>query len=93
MQPRGLLSNPTQVTPQSGGFNGTVNVEGQNVQVQGGIASFMGEQFLVSNDGSMVVDSKMRIIGHVDSGKFMPMTPEYAKELAAKGLTQGAGNE
>ena len=83
MQP----NSPTQGQP-GGGYNGVVSVEGQQVQVPEGIAQFGGKQYLVSDDGSMVVDQERKIVGYVQNGQFKPMDAQHAAMLETKGITE-----
>ena len=53
-------------------FNGTIDVQGQKIQVKNGQADFQGQTYKVSKEGQ-VSDPKGQMIGRVDNGKFTPM--------------------
>ncbi len=74
--------------PQSGGYNGGVVVDGKQVQVTEGVAEVGGQRFLVSDDGSMVVDQNQRIVGYIQDGQIRPMDAEHAEKLKQMGLTE-----
>jgi hypothetical protein len=74
--------------PQGGGYNGVVVVDGKQVQVVEGVAEVGGQKFLVSDDGSMVVDQDQRIVGYIEEGQFKPMDAERASMLKEKGITE-----
>ncbi len=54
------------------GYNGTVMVQGQPVQVQSGVTVIQGKKFLVSDRGQ-VKDETGQDIGTVQNGQFVPM--------------------
>lgn len=70
------------------GYNGVVSVDGKPVQVSEGVADVGGQKYLVSDDGSMVVDQSQKIIGYVEQGQFKPMDAQHAAMLKAKGMTE-----
>lgn len=74
--------------PKTGGYNGVVSVEGKQVQVTEGVADVDGQKFLVSDDGSLVIDQNRRIIGYVQDGQFKPIDAEHAAMLKKKGVTE-----
>jgi hypothetical protein len=82
--PQGMMGGQQQ----GGGYNGVVSVDGKQVQVVEGVADVGGQKFLVSDDGSMVVDQNQRIVGYVEEGQFRPMDAEHAAMLKEKGVTE-----
>lgn len=68
-----------------GNFNGVVDVGGQQVQVQKGIAKVEGQPYFVSDNGAMVVDHQGNVIGYVADGKFTQMDAEHAAQLRQAG--------
>ena len=72
-------------TTSHGNFNGVVDVGGQQVQVQKGIAKVEGQPYFVSDNGAMVVDHQGNVIGYVADGKFIQMDAEHAAQLRQAG--------
>lgn len=72
-------------TTSHGNFNGVVDVGGQQVQVQKGIAKVEGQPYFVSDNGAMVVDHQGNAIGYVTDGKFTQMDAEHAAQLRQAG--------
>jgi hypothetical protein len=71
-----------------GGYNGVVSVNGKPVQVTQGVANMDGKNYLVSDDGSMVVDQDQRIVGYIENAQFKPMDAEHAAQLEQAGVTE-----
>ena len=70
------MATPMQMqsaAPQAsvGKYNGSVDVQGEPVQVKDGIADFQGEKFFVSANGEMVITKDGQFIGKVEAGKFV----------------------
>ena len=75
--------------PQSGGYNGTVTYEGEQIQVKGGVLQDEdGETFYVSNDGEMVVDNERNIVGYVKDGEILPLDDEHLEVLREMGVLE-----
>lgn len=70
---------------QQQGYNGMVQVQGQPVPVQNGVAQFQGQQFFVSHDGSMVIDGQRNLLGQVQNGQFVPTDAAHQAQLRAQG--------
>lgn len=73
---------------QSQGWSGTVNVQGQPVQVQNGVGEFQGKKYFVSNDGMIVADEQRNLIGIVQDGVFVQATKEIAAQLKEQGILE-----
>ena len=88
--PQGMLSG-SNAAPQGdpstshGNFNGTVDVGGQQIQVQKGVAKVEGQPYFVSDNGAMVVDHQGNVLGYIADGKFAPMDAEHADKLRQAG--------
>ena len=78
-------SNPTL---SHGNFNGIVEAEGQKVEVRNGVADVEGQQFMVSDDGKMVINTQGQLVGHIENGKFVVVTPEYHDKMLKAGYLQ-----
>ena len=70
------------------GYNGIVLVDGGQVPVSKGVADVGGKKYLVSDDGSIVIDQDRRIVGYVEAGQFKPMDAQHAALLKSKGVTE-----
>ena len=68
------------------GFTGQVLVDGQAVQVTGGAANFDGQDYIVSDDGQYVVDLEQHLVGLIQKGIFIPVTPEIIDQLKQQGV-------
>jgi len=81
---------PVQATQEGGnrGYNGTVMVEGNPINVVEGMAEFNGEQYFVNADGSFVVDRDHAVVGRVVDGEFIPIDEAYLEELRANGILE-----
>jgi len=88
MQPGADAPTPDQQGQPGGGYNGVVSVNGEQVQVSEGVAEFGGKKYLVSDDGSIVIDQDRRIVGYIENGQFKPMDAEHAALLKSKGITE-----
>ena len=74
--------NPTTA---HGKYNGTVDVQGQPVQVEAGIANVEGQPYFVSDDGKLVLNAKGQLTGHIQDGKFEVVTEAYARKMRELG--------
>lgn len=74
-----------QATPP---FNGVVNVDGQPVQVTNGQATFQGQLYAISNDGSMVVTPDKHIVGYIEANNFKPMDQQQMEKLRQMGFIE-----
>ena len=82
--------------PQQGGnstlshgqFNGTVTVQGKPVEVKAGVAQVEGQPYMVSDDGKLVVDSKGRLMGHIEQGQFIEADETYLKQMQDAGYVR-----
>jgi len=82
-------AEPQAATPQSGGYNGTVTYEGEQIQVKGGVLQDEdGETFYVSNDGEMVVDNERNIVGYVKDGEILPLDDQHLEVLREMGVLE-----
>lgn len=63
---------------QGEGFNGTVQVDGQPLQVRNGVANFRGMPFKVSEDGRVTTPQGQQV-GQIRDGKFMPLPEDQLK--------------
>lgn len=82
-------AEPQAAAPQSGGYNGTVSYEGEQIQVKGGVLQDEdGETFYVSNDGEMVVDNERNIVGYVKDGEILPLDDEHLEVLREMGVLE-----
>ena len=61
------LSKPTM------GYNGTVQVGNQTVQIQNGVTVLNGKKFYIS-DAGQVTDDSGKTIGKVENGQFQEAT-------------------
>ena len=75
-------------TTSHGNFNGVVDVGGQQVQVQKGIAKVEGQPYFVSDNGAMVVDHQGNLLGHVENSKFERVDAEYLAKMRQAGLVE-----
>ena len=75
-------------TTSHGAYNGTVDVQGQPVQVQNGVAQVEGKPYFVSDNGAMVIDQQGKLLGHVVDGQFEVVTPDYMNQMAQLGHIQ-----
>jgi hypothetical protein len=71
-----------------GKFNGQVIVEGKPVDVKAGVAQVDGKPYIVSDDGTLVLDAKGNLVGHIEGDQFVPADEKYLKEMQAKGYVQ-----
>ena len=82
-------AEPQAVAPQSGGYNGTVMLDGESFQVKNGVVDDDdGESFFISDDGSMVVDGERNIIGYVKDGQVLPLDKEHLEVLREMGVLE-----
>lgn len=75
-------------TTSHGNYNGVVDVGGQQVQVQKGIAKVEGQPYFVSDNGAMVVDHQGNLLGHVENSKFERVDAEYLAKMRQAGLVE-----
>ena len=95
--PQGMMGGqPVAPMPQQGGnpslshgqFNGTIDVQGQPVEVKAGVAQVEGQPYMVSDDGKLVVDVKGRLVGHIEQGQFVPADEAYLKQMQDAGYVR-----
>lgn len=84
-QPPQESGNPTL---SHGQFNGTVMLDGKPIEVKDGVAQLEGQSYIVSDDGKMVLDSKGRLVGHIEQDQFVPADEEYLKQMQDAGFVQ-----
>lgn len=87
----GMMQQPQQEQPQQkqeGGFNGVLEVGGQKVQVVDGVAEFQGKQYMVSDDGLIVMDKDQNLIGIIQNGKVSKPTEEMISRLKEQGILE-----
>ena len=93
---QGMMSGAPQAAPQQsqdpalnhGKFNGTIDVQGKPVQVQGGVAQVDGKSYIVSDDGQLVLDEKGILVGHIEGNEFVPVDQHYLKLMQGKGYVR-----
>lgn len=81
------VQNPPQAQT-SDAYNGTVNVNGNPVQVKDGIAEMGGKRYFVAIDGSVVMNEQRQVVGKVVNGKFEPTDEAHISELRKKGIVE-----
>ena len=75
--------------PKSGGYNGTIMLDGEAFQVKGGIIEDEdGETFYVSDNGEMIVDGDRNIVGYVKDGQAYPLDDEHLEVLREMGVLE-----
>lgn len=57
------------------GYTGMVNMQGMKIPVLNGFANYKGKEFNVSHDGSVIMDDKNSIVGHIQDGEVIPPDP------------------
>lgn len=93
--PEGMMGGqPTAAMPQGAqqqdpGYNGVVDVNGQQVEVRNGAAMFEGKPYFIIADGSVIVGEQHNLVGQVKNGKFMPPDEAQLAMLKQKGAIQG----
>ena len=70
------------------GYNGQIKAFGQQINVVDGIAQFNGEQFLVSINGELVINSDKKVIGHIQNNEFIEADDAYIEQLRSKGMIE-----
>lgn len=83
--PQGMMSQSQQ---EQKGYNGTVNVSGQPVEVSNGVAEVEGQKYYVTADGALVIDMKSQPIGYVENGEFHPTDAHHRQILKQFGYLQ-----
>lgn len=78
----------TSPTLSHGQFNATVMVEGKPVEVKAGVAQVEGQPYMVSDDGKLVVDTKGRLVGHIEQDQFVPADEAYLKQMQDAGYVR-----
>lgn len=81
----GMLSSG-MAQPQQAGFNGTVMYNGTPVAVRNSVAIVDGEKYIVSDDGSLVVNERGELAGIIQDGTFIEATPEIVDQLRQQGV-------
>jgi hypothetical protein len=82
-------AEPQAAAPQSGGYNGTVTLDGESFEVKGGVVQDEdGETFYISDNGEMVVDSERNIVGYVKDGEVLPLDEEHLEVLREMGVLE-----
>jgi hypothetical protein len=82
---------PPQATNPSlshGQFNGIVSTTEGDIPVENGVMVVKSNHYVVSDDGSMVLDSQGNLIGHVEAGKFIEADAAYMDQMTQKGYLQ-----
>lgn len=62
-------------------YNGTVDFMGTPVGIKDGVGDIEGHKVYVSPDGKVVADDKGKILGRVESGKFVVIDKNQAAQL------------
>lgn len=70
------------------GFNGAIDVEGQQVHVVNGICTYDGNIYFVSNNGEVIVDTGRNVVGYVDNGVFRPTDESHMQQLKKMGVLE-----
>lgn len=70
------------------GFSGIVQSDEGPIKVVNGKANVGGQEYIVSDDGRLVVDLKGNLVSIIVNGKAMPVTPEIADQLRQEGVIQ-----
>jgi hypothetical protein len=83
-----MMGGAPQDPGAEGRFNGVVQTDEGNVQVQNGVAQIGGDVYFVSDDGTLVVDKNQKLVAVIQNGKAMPVTPEIADQLKQSGIAQ-----
>lgn len=68
------------------GFNGVVQSDEGPIKVVNGKASIGGQDYIVSDDGRLVVDLKGNLVSIIVNNKAMPITPEIEDQLRQEGI-------
>lgn len=84
-QPPQQAASPTL---SHGQFNATVMVDGKPTEVKAGVAQVDGQPYIVSDDGKLVVDSKGRLVGHIEQDQFVPADQAYLKQMQEAGYVR-----
>jgi len=71
-----------------GQFNGVVSTTEGDIPVKNGVMIVKSKPYMVSDDGSMVVDGQGNLIGHVEAGKFIEVNDTYMNQMKQKGYLQ-----
>ena len=75
------------MTPgQTGHFNGTVTYQDKSFEVKNSVAIVDGEKYIVSDDGRLVVNTKMELVAIIQNGELQPATPEIIDQLRQQGV-------
>ena len=69
-------------------FNGVVKVGDISARVIDGVVKFNGQTFHVSNNGEMVVNDKLQVVGYIKGNVFYPMDAAHAAKLRAHGVAR-----
>jgi len=85
----GMMGGQQPTQGQDPGYNGVVDVNGQQVEVRNGAAMFEGKPYFIVADGSVVVGEQHNLVGQVKNGKFMPPDEAQLAMLKQKGAIQG----
>lgn len=87
---QGMMGGPASQDPalSHGKFNGQVSTTEGEVSVKAGIMTVKGKPYIVSDDGSMVLDYQGHLIGHIDDQKFIPVDSAYMDQMQKKGYIQ-----
>lgn len=73
-------------TPAAQSKPSTILVNGEEVPIQNGVASYKGADYRISRDGTLVADTQKRIVGSINRGVFEPTTPALVEQLRRRGL-------
>lgn len=66
-------------------YNGKVDIKGEEIEVKDGQGTFHGEPFYVNDDGTMVLDKRQLLVGHIEDGEMKLIQDEHIQELKKKG--------
>lgn len=78
-------SQPEQTEQQSAGYNGVITVNGDEVDVKGGIGVYQDDKFFVSDDGSMVLDEERNLLGRIENGTFVEVDEAQMEAMQQDG--------
>lgn len=62
-------------------YNGTVEVNGDKVEIKDGVGEYQGDGFFVSKDGMFVINPQRQLLGTIRNGKFHKVDKKLLAEL------------
>lgn len=83
-----LGAQQPQESREGKGYTGVITIDGDEVQVTGGVLDDDGDTYYVSDDGLMVFDEERDIIGYIENGAFKELTDEHIELLRSKGYLE-----